>query len=329
MARSLIPRAKAINGSGTPWDKNNRGDYQCKKGSNFAIDKYGYCCEPAQLFNPATRDYTGVSATPETHVCKPIRALDPVLVKENMVNNGEFLSRLDSTMRYKLVQLSQLERCVNAAHSIPLHYEYDLLKPLDTTKNDDVANIDVTLKHLKLSLDPMGDYGLMTQMGRELDEWIEMFYTPCYGAIYGMNVGTTPETDVSYFMAYPWYSHQECMKLTCLTNTMRWNREYPGGCSPSVLSGKDSGGYSSTATNCAKDTSDLIADSCKYPQSMMDGFQTQNVLCQNELDTQFSVGNVGWFLDNYCNPQLLVTDRRISDAEKGKLNATSTICTPP
>ena len=101
MSRSLIPRAYPELSTHTDkWEFKDRDKWTCKE-PTFNIDKYGYCCELEQMFDVDANAYTG-GADLDKSMCKPIRALDPSLVKDNMVNNGEFVSRMDSAMRYKL-----------------------------------------------------------------------------------------------------------------------------------------------------------------------------------------------------------------------------------
>jgi len=323
MPRSLMPKAIHDTTPGTGWILANRGDYSCKD-SSFVIDKYGYCCEAEQLFDYENDTYDEDETQVNDRICKPIRSLDKALVKDNMSNNGEFVARLDATMRYKMTQLAATERCISAANAIPDRYEYYLLKPNDGVKYDRAISIPFTLVDLKRTLNPFGDYSIISHMANEMDEWIEMFYTPCYASLYGMNVGTTPDVDVSYFMAYPWYTHDACMKLSCLSNNMRWDRE-DGGCIPGLITGSNAPGYDGVVTECASDIeSDAATEECKHDEDDLDDYHSAITTCWSNQD---SVGTVGidFFTTHFCNPQLTgeqLTGQDLTDKQTYS-------CTPP
>jgi len=244
-----------------------------------------------------------------------MRSLDPSYIKDTMSNNGEFIARLDSAFRYKLTQMAVLEKCVSSANSIPDKFLPNILEPLSTVKYDRVVTTDISLLELRLGIDPQGDYSVLKHMGRELDEWIEMFYAPCYGALYGMNVGTTPEVEVSYLMAFPWHSHRECMRLSCIGNNMRWDRSTgDGGCIPGLNMGSDAQDYgtdAADATNCAKDVdeNDGAAEVCKYDQTELNGYQTDMQACWAD---PLPVSNVDYYLTNYCLPDVTIEQKTLS-----------------
>ena len=341
MPRSMIPRAKLRVSPFTTWsdNNNNRDDYRCKD-STFFIDKYGYCCELTQLYDPVALSYTGASADQTTHVCRPFTQLDPSLIKDNMSNNGEFVSRLDAAMRYRLTSLAQLEKCVSAVHAIPEVFQYNYLKSQDAVKYDSVIPTQVTLMELKMAVDPQSDYMIVKHVAKEIDEWVEMFYSRCYAAIYGTNVGQSPDVDVSYFMAYPWYSHDECMHLSCISSTMRWDRVNEG-CVPSLLSGTTSQVYPSSSSTtqddiddvfCARNIDDFENNSCKYSREELEELQAQTSSCWNNLP----ITNIDYMLTNFCLPQVTMEepeDRKICDirkancaCEKDGVEATTDTC---
>merc|ERR1711957_201161 len=82
-----------------------------------------------------------------------------------------------------------------------------ILKTQDSVKYDAAIDRQFTLKEMKFALDPLNDYSMLTHVGQELDEFVEMYYQPCVAALFGMNVGTSPDTEPQYFMAYGWLSH--------------------------------------------------------------------------------------------------------------------------
>jgi hypothetical protein len=91
-----------------------------------SIDKYGYCCLSDSYYSEDDEVCLDVST------CKPIFTLDKALVKDNNANNGEFVARLDSAMRYKLASLlATLEKCISATRNILEKVNHYLLESQD------------------------------------------------------------------------------------------------------------------------------------------------------------------------------------------------------
>merc|ERR1712127_974418 len=105
---------------------------------------------------------------------------------------------------------------------------------------DTAIDTEFTAIQLKLALDPFNDYAVVRHMASELDEFMSMYYQPCIAALFGTKIGKSSDTDPSYFMAYPWHTHDECTHLSCLASSMRWDRRTGGGCIPSLISGYNS-----------------------------------------------------------------------------------------
>ena len=336
LPRSLIPRAhlktdkKVTDGFVS---LTNRTLYECKE-LTFVIDRYGYCCEIDALYDYTNKTYVTEGfdddAILDLRICRPIRSLDKSLVKDNMSTNGEFVANLDSIARYRLNQISTIERCIMDAKSIPDRYQYNILKTQDMVKYDS-GTIDpkFTLAELRRAVDPLGDFSLVIHLGKELDEWMTMYFSPCMAAIFGSNVGTTPGTDPQYFLAYPWHVHDECLKLTCLTTNMRWDRAV-GGCVPSLMVGTGGEDYSNGETQCAYDTelNDAATETCKYNTTVLQKYHTEVNGCWT--DTLPDSNAIEYYVNNYCMPQL--TDEKaeedaIAVIEAGKtLAGTSSYC---
>ena len=66
--------------------------------SSFNVDRDGYYCDDAVLFNHETRKYEREEQDVKVSicVCKPHRKLNKSVLRNNMSNNGEFVARLDS-----------------------------------------------------------------------------------------------------------------------------------------------------------------------------------------------------------------------------------------
>ena len=84
-----------------------------------------------------------------------------------------------------------------------------------------------------------------------------MYYHPCLVALFGMNIGSNPDVEAQYFLAYGWLSHKACMILSCLANNMRWDRK-ANDCSTRLLVGIDPQEYEATTEDggdayCLKD----------------------------------------------------------------------------
>ena len=325
--RSLIPKMFPKNATATNMDDYNndlatRTLFKCKD-PTYMIDKYGYCCDPETLYDPIDAAYEeedqdiGISE----RVCRPVNSLDKSVVKNNMANNGEFVARLDSIVRYRLNQLFTLEKCISAVRAIPDVYEYHILKSQDTVKYDKAIEFTFTVAELKMALDPSRDYGLVRHMGRELDEFIEMYYQPCIAALFGTNVGQNPGTDPQYFMAYPWYNHEACNKLSCLADNMRWDRDGEG-CVPSLITGHDETNHNGTL--CAVDGDDYSEEEqCKYSDAELDGYKTDAQTCWTEQKNRVIPF---YLMEHFCLPQItqeIADNDRQTELDNLKGNCTS------
>ena len=302
LPRSLIPKAyKKDEPTNNEFVSNERANFTCKD-STFKIDKFGYCCQTTDLYNQTTQKYnTDATMDETTAICKPRRNLDKSIVKDNMANNGEFVSRLDSAVRYKLAQMGTLEKCISSTKSFPDRFDYHILKAQDTVKYDKAIETTVTLAELKKAVDPQNNYSMLRHMTREFDEWIKMFYSPCLAALYGTNIAADPEVDPKYFMAYPWHTHNECMHLSCLTNNMRWDR-VDGGCVPGLLTGTGSSDYSGTEKSCSSNLESVAAtEECEVSQSDLSTFHTNVTTCWSDT---LPIGSVDYLVDHFCMPQL-------------------------
>ena len=320
MPRSLIPKAIPKLATNTAaWTNATRDDFTCKE-PTFNQDKYGYCCELEQMFDTVNNTYSFQYLY--RSVCKPVRQLDPSLVKDNMSNNGEFVTRMDGAMRYKLAQLSTLEKCISAANSIPETFDHHELIPQDTVKYDKVISTPISLLELRLAIDPKGDYSVLKHMGKEIDEWVQMYMSPCYMALFGTNVGVTPDVEATFFMAYPWWHHDECMHLSCMTNNMRWDRKNKG-CVPSVINGAFAANYTNDDAHCARDDDDTTNNGCKHQSANLKLFRDNVVTCWSQLE----VKSVEYIMSHYCMPQ--VTGKLVSAARQASTTGYKTACEAP
>jgi hypothetical protein len=250
-------------------------------------------------------------ALADTMVCRPLRSLDPSVLKNNMANNGEFVALLDSTVRYKVNTMFTLEKCVTAVRSFPSpRYDFHILKSMDTVKYDAAIEVQFTVAELRMAIDPTGDYSLIKHLASELDEFMDMYYSPCLAALFGTNIGTNPDTDPKYFMAESWYNHDACTKLSCLADNMRWDRKggANGSCVPSLLAGSagpPAGIEASDDDRCTKDVNDDEGDAetCKYKEIDLKEYTDTVKRCWQHEATGTSVSPV-YLMEHFCMPQL-------------------------
>jgi hypothetical protein len=306
MPRSLIPKKIPISGS---------DQFRCKEPS-YQIDKYGYCCGEDQMYDPnpppASPSVSDETPTPVVSrvstelICRPLRSLDPSMLKNNMANNGEFVALLDSVVRSKLNTLFTLEKCISAVRSFPNKYDYHILKSMDTVKYDAAIEVEFTVAELKMAVDPIGDYSLVNHMARELDEFMDMYYSPCLAALFGTNIGTSPETDPKYFMAESWYNHDTCTKLSCLADNMRWDRSSGGSCVASLLTGGEAPKVvpvDGDGDKCTLDIDDETGEeACKYDGAELNRYATEVSECWAGQGSGAMVPV--YLMDHFCMPQL-------------------------
>jgi len=291
LPRSLIPKAETPDAVTNPWvnDEDTRELYTCKN-APFHKDKYGYCCEADVLWNPALQIYSTElqNVTVSERVCRPSSRLDKSVVKNNMSNNGEFVAHLDALVRMKINNLFTLEKCISAIKTVSARQDYNILKHQDTVLLDKQATMDFTVKEMKIALDPLNNFSLLKAVGEELDEWVDMYYQPCVAALFGMNIGSNPDVESQYFLAYGWLSHSACMRLSCLADNMRWDRA-TNGCSTSLLVGINAEEYGAADLTgvdayCSKDNSltdrvDIATEKCKYDQTLLINLQQAHNQC--------------------------------------------------
>merc|ERR1711957_284739 len=315
LSRSLIPRA--IADDGVLSFVNNRlirSQFSCKH-LYFSIDKFGYCCDAAELFHQERGLYETEELDIESssRICKPNRKLEKSVIKNTMSNNGEFVARLELTVQKKINQLFTLEKCVASVNSMVEKYDSYILKSQGSTKYDSSVEGKFTVNQLKMSLDPIGDLSLITHMGNELDEFINMYYQPCIAALFGTNVGSSPDVEAKYFMAYGWLTHEACSKLSCLADNMRWNRN-GSGCIGSLITGRKAPIYDDNDIACKKDDEVNPSDGselCKYDTTDLQLYQTRLNDCWDRDDPNPTSRVPYYMLEHFCMPE--ITGEKINE----------------
>ena len=296
---SLIPQSYRIaDNEDKVFVEAERTLFTCKEPS-YHIDKFGYCCAIDQLYNYDTEEYD--LSNPTERICRPLRQLERTMIKDNLIANAEFVARIDAALRMRMVQLSTLERCISAIRAIPERYDAYVLKSQDTVKVGGVIDPNFSVWEMKMALDPFNDFSMVNQVSQELDEFLDMFYQPCLAALFGSNVGNSPDTDPKFFMAYPWHVHDECSKLSCLGTSMRWDRREGGGCVPGIMNGGGAIGYDWNDSECSK-TVDLTGKQvCKYDSEDLWAFHFKTTTCWRA-----TVGgaNINYYMDTFCLPEI-------------------------
>ena len=190
-----------------------------------------------------------------------------------------------------------------AARAIPERFDYNILKPQDSVLYDPAIDFKFTVFELKMALDPFNDYSVIRHMAGELDEFMEMFYQPCIAALFGTNIGLSADTEASYFMAYPWYTHKECSYLSCLGTSMRWNRGAEGGCVPSLITGIDSAEYDEAdESNCKKSSNaSTYQDTCEYKSNELNQYREK---INAGWEATVPIGRIDYFMEHFCLPEV-------------------------
>merc|ERR1712161_177522 len=282
---------------GLVWTNNEetRALYACKN-APFNIDKYGYCCESNLLWDPVNQEYSPElqNVTVSERFCRPASKLDKSVVKNNMSNNGEFVAHLDSLVRMKINNLFTLERCISMIRTFPVTNDYNLLKHQDSVEVADILAMDFTVKE--------------------------------------MNLGSNPDVESQYFLAYGWLSHSACMRLSCLADNMRWDRKAGGGgCTTSLLVGYYAENYESRVVGdganpnadalCKKDNSNMAeqeVEACKYDQEYLFKVQRAHNKC-------FACGvSPAFIMNEFCMPQL--TEEIAFGAKREDVDRLSVLC---
>jgi hypothetical protein len=299
LARSLIPRAFNATNRFDFYNKNTdynlRDQFRCKEAAH-TIDMYGYCCEFASIYDNIEQIYE--PSSPETKSCRPLQQLDGSMVKNNMASNAEFVIRLDQVLRLKLNNFALVEQCIGQVSGIPSRTDNYILKQKAIAEyNSDLMAISVL--EMKMVMDPFGDFGLLTHVGFEINEYIAMFYQRCITAMFGS--GAPGET--SAFLTAPWTGHSECMHLSCLGTLNRWSRD-GAGCVPGILAGTGATEYKpdEEITQCVLDpdgTGDV--EECLYKTHTLNQFQVRAKDCWNNMKPDGGV-NAMYMIDNFCLP---------------------------
>ncbi len=285
-------------------------------------DDVGKCCrEDNDLKIYEKVDPEGGSSK-QTRVCEPSRPYPFELMKHNMMTNAEFVAQMDSALRLKMNNASTLQACVSHLKGLPSRYDDYFLQTSDTVADGNV-NLSLTVKELRDALDPDGKMTSVKLINWELDEFMEMFYSPCLSALHGLNSDVSNkslEMKMDHFMLEPYYNLPQCKHLSCLFDNARWDRSAGdhGGCKAGLLMGIDAshdkdiynGENHPTRFNLetheveSKTSGEMIWNEWIFPENQ-------------KLSIGSCWGNPGFtpfnLMDQYCLPR--VTHRKKKDGE--------------
>jgi hypothetical protein len=291
--------------------------FRCRDTDQY-IDMYGYCCEHSSMYDTSILRYNQTAETSNLTalVCRELYNLEKSVLKVNMDQNAEYISQLDLATRIKMNKLSTLEKCVSAVRQIPSYFDYNLLQQQESKAGGTFEAI--TVVELKAALDPFSDYSLVKEFGREIDEYMDMFYSPCVAQILGASIITGGTTDAKYIMASTWDNYETCKHMTCLDENQRWDRSV-GGCAPSIISGQSLAKNYTTADYCAYDVDKSEdVEACKYETTELDAYHDKVMGCWERL-LPATNNKIDEFLDYYCLPTL--SENVVSDARKAEIDA--------
>ena len=233
--------------------------------ASLKSDSFGKCCLPNEMVNEVLVNEMG--HTLPARRCNPKTYLSPLVMKDNLETNAEFIAWISEVARNKVQNLSHLGKCVNALRALPDRFDYHFVQASDQATFDEDVDMTFTVKELKTALDPAGDLSIINMVGDENDEYFEMFYEPCMQALYGTNLGMTKDTDPKYFMAQPWYNIEECSRASCMKPNMAWDRIKGGKCVNGLMRRVNATDFipMHSDSNCAKKLDPLTGEmTCKH-----------------------------------------------------------------
>jgi hypothetical protein len=305
------------------------------------MDDFGKCCEDGDIQDVIVKikNAAGTISTSEDEKtqyqlrksCQPERFLTPAIMSVNMQTNAEFITRLNSVVNEKINAMNTFGQCTSALRSFPKQFDYLYLRSAGKARYDDSVDMEFTVKDLRAAFDPRDDLGIISLLSNENDEYFEMFYQPCLSALYGMNAGNDRDTDPKFFMAEPWYNHDECSKVSCLDHNMAWDRQNGNGCVNGLLARQ----AINTPIPTDSDPHCAISIDSMNGQEICRHTADKDVIKQMDLCREFvlqandgSGGSVpvslGYLMDYFCMPRL--SEDQADTTKMEDVDSKSSIC---
>ena len=273
--------------------------------ADLIMDGYGRCCESNELIT--VNDFGATLIKPK---CVSTNFVMPAEINKNMDTNAEFVSQLSKMVRDKVEGLSTLGQCVNTLRSFSKRFDYFFLQSVGANYNKDIE-MQITVKELRSALDPTGDLSILSIIGKEQDEYFEMFYKPCLSSLYGLHKGIDGSLDPKYFMANVWSNFEECARPNCLHRGMVWDRKNGGKCVEGILARKkalapvpsEKDPYCAIAVNMTSGK-----EECKHiPNSKV--IKQIDVCRKNLISSERSAYSMTDLIDYFCMPRLAVHEK--------------------
>lgn len=299
-------------------------------------DDYGKCCDPSDIVNVTQIDGIGSVSTKQR--CDPQQYLSPVIMKDNLETNAEFVSWLTSVARDKVKSLSTLGQCMHHLRATPERFDYMFLHSTNKARYDQSIEMSYTVKELRAALDPTANLEILGMLRNENDEFFEMFYQPCLSALYGMYQGEDRLIDPKFIMAEPWYNLQECSQPSCLESDMAWDRKNGNGCVPGIL-GRQSAESPipyETDAHCAKMIdADSGEERCKYSVEPSRNIVKQMDNCREKLP-QGKDGrgrpvelSLLYLMEYFCTPRVAMNRAQANMMKMDEVDASWEVCVSP
>jgi hypothetical protein len=278
------------------------------RSEDHAPDSYKKCCldEDKNTVTPPGQDISKV-------YCNPKRLLPTPIMRNNMEQNGEYVTIMNTANRKNFELEDRLHQCVHDLHEMDPSHDYKYLKSSSSYNLNKLEHL-ITVKELKMFLNPTADSALHRLVAREFSEHRGMFYDRCLEALYIDKDGDGTQKGPKYFMAEPYYEHEECAFPTCAYAGMRWDRDSErGGCVESTLRNgplyqqkrvhydEESG----ASPNCLMvfDPSEPDGTRCKYDQGELYEMQDKFQECWDHLPGKSDVSPL-YLMERFCGLEL-------------------------
>ena len=260
-----------------------------------------------------------------TTVCEPKRAYPVDLLKLNLQKNGEHVAAMEAALCKKMFDIMILERCIDVLRALPPSEDRTYLETPDSVLVENRFDNVMTVEELRKYLDPDGKMTSVALLNWELDEWVDMYYTPCLSALFGMNVDVSgneePGDMPNYFMMEPFNQHSQCAHLSCTNPNNRWNR-VTDGCTPSLAQDWEdwetelTAGFTDDNGSCAKKQKGKTLQCSRAATTWVSKIKAVNSCWSNTTPLSR--------IDMYCTPRLSKREK-----DRGSKSMLSASCELP
>ncbi len=292
---------------------------------------YDSTTEECNTSSKYKEQWWSLSALPETDLrCRPTESFQTITVKENLMTNAEFLSRMDIAIRHREAQLASLQSCISATKYFPESDNYYILKSMNYDgTNNSAEEKEFTVAELKAAIDPFNDYSFYLHIASELDEYISTYVSSCMRALH-LGSDSHADTDHDYLLQNNWANLPQCSDTTCLDVDARWSRKATKGCVAGWMTGNLAPSFDTDDSECYKSMTSFTSSNnneCQYKTSDLNAYLTKAQSCWNNIAT-LSTKSISYFTTHFCNPRS--TGNVLETTKQADLgNKISTYCTTP